>query len=54
MKKLLDLASEVGFDNRYAVVTYASGATTDFNFVANPDAGIKMTNVPYICLDRYS
>ena len=48
MKNLLHLKSEVRFDNRHAAMTFASGATTDFNFVANPDAGIKMTNLPYI------
>ena len=47
LKNMLDIASEMGYDNRYAAVTFATGATTDFNFVANPDAGIKMTNLPY-------
>ncbi|XP_066018079.1 collagen alpha-1(XIV) chain-like [Pocillopora verrucosa] len=45
---MLDIASEMGYDNRYAAVTFATGATTDFNFVANPDAGIKIKNLPYI------
>ena len=48
MKNMLDIASEIGYDNRYAVVTLATGATTDFNFVANPDAGIQIKNLPYI------
>lgn len=48
LKNMLDLASEVGYDNRYAGVTFASDATTNFNFVANPDAGIKIKSLPYI------
>ena len=48
LKTMLDIASEMGYDNRYAAVTFATGATTDFNFVANPDAGIKIKNLPYI------
>ena len=48
MKNMLDIASEIGYDNRYAAVTLATGATTDFNFVANPDAGIQIKNLPYI------
>ena len=48
LKNMLDIASEMGYDNRYAAVTFATGATTDFNFVANPDAGIKIKNLPYI------
>ena len=48
MKYMLDIALEAGYDNRYAAVTYASDATADFNFVAYPDAKIKMKNLPYI------
>ena len=48
LKNMLDIASKVGYDNRYAAVTFASHATTDFKFVANPDAGIKIKNLPYI------
>ena len=48
LKNLLDIASEIGYDNRYAAVTFATDATTDFTFVANPDAGIKIKNLPYI------
>ena len=48
MKNMLDIASEIGYDNRYAVVTLATGATTDFNFVANPNAGFKIKNLPFI------
>ena len=48
LKTMLDIASEIGYDNRYAAVTFASHATTDFTFVANPDAGIKIKNLPYI------
>ena len=48
MKNMLDIASEVGYDNRYAAVTFASHATADFKFVANPDGGIKIENLPYI------
>ena len=48
MKNMLDIASEIGYDNRYAVVTLATGATIDFNFVANPNAGFKIKNLPFI------
>ncbi|XP_022804878.1 collagen alpha-1(XIV) chain-like [Stylophora pistillata] len=48
LKNMLDTASEVGFEDRYAAVTFASTATTDFNFVANPDAGINIKKLPYI------
>ena len=48
MKNMLDIASEIGYDNRYAVVTLATGATTGFNFVANLDAGFKIKNLPFI------
>ena len=41
LKTVLDIASEIGYDDRYAAVTFATGATTDFKFVANPVAGIK-------------
>ena len=47
LKTALDIASEIGYDNRYAAVTFATGATTDFKFVANPVAGIKIKNLPY-------
>ena len=47
LKTMLDIASEIGYDNRYAAVTFATGATTDFKFVANPVAGIKIKNLPY-------
>ncbi|XP_066018098.1 von Willebrand factor A domain-containing protein 1-like [Pocillopora verrucosa] len=48
LKTALDIASEIGYDNRYAAVTFATGATTDFKFVANPVAGIKIKNLPYL------
>ena len=54
MKNMLDIASEIGYDNRYAVVTLATGATTDFNFVANLDAGFKIKNLPFIPIDQHS
>ena len=48
MKNMLDNASETGYDNRYTAVTLSTGATTDFNFVGNPDAGIQIKNLPCI------
>ena len=47
LKTVLDIASEIGYDDRYAAVTFATDATTDFKFVANPVAGIKIKNLPY-------
>ena len=47
LKTVLDIASEIGYDDRYAAVTFATDATTDFKFVVNPVAGIKIKNLPY-------
>ncbi len=47
LKNMLDLGSEAGFDNRFAAVTFGTDATTNFNFVANPEAGKKIRQIPY-------
>ncbi|XP_078357064.1 matrilin-3-like [Oculina patagonica] len=47
LKNMLDLGSEVGFDNKYAAVTFANDATIHFNFVANPEAGKKLRQIAY-------
>lgn len=47
LKNMLDLGYEAGFDNKYAAVTFGDDATRNFNFVANPEAGKKIKEIPY-------
>ncbi len=47
LKNVLDLASLVATANKYAAVTFDDDATTNFNFVANPEAGKKLRQIPY-------
>ena len=48
MKNMIDAASKIGYDNKYAAVTFANKSKTHFKFVTNPDAGIKIKNLLYI------
>lgn len=45
LKNMLDLGCEARFDNTYAAVTFADDATTNFNFIANPEARKKLKQI---------
>ena len=48
LKNMLDLGLEEGYDNKYAAVSFATSAMTNFNFKANPEAGKLIKQIPYL------
>lgn len=48
LKNVLDLASEAGFDDQFAAVSFSNSAVANFNFEANPKAGENIKQIPYL------
>ena len=48
LKNMLDLATEAGYDNKYAAVSFGSSAKTNFDFKANPEAGKLIKQLSYL------